>query len=778
MPTGEFEAATLSPVGSAGTLLGGDLDGDGRGDVISLQPLDAIGETRLRFHYFDERGALVDTRSFPKLMFSPFVSDLSGDGRADVVFSNLQVGMLLGRADRSWLPETFSSYRVPGASVRLLSVSDQLTQDSLSLVVVTTLQNGPGFYVPNASSGTLRWLGRVDGVPDKLLGDPVSGKVIESAPCAQLVFALRGESEFSMIESCMRATSGELVWRNELKKTQIALEPAPDAPLGRAPAIEAAPQLVDMNHDGHLDVLLSTAIGLYVAEGDGQVLRAAKHYSITLSNPGAAPPPFSMPLAAADFTADGAIDFVFPRYLLLSARTPASTSVHYVPINSGSNWSAAVIADFNHNGSLDIMAASNDRLDIDFLNGTDSGFVVASRVPTDGPVEQLAVGDFDGDSINDLAFIQKGDSAQRDSLEIAYGTLLGQPLAPAAVASVSHVEQLNVGFEPGHANISIASTETIDGRATGLATLLGGSPDRIPFSPYALVDFSPQSSSLVESPALALCAGGFSAPRARDVLILTRVPLRTDLSNQPSIECKPSERDFQFWLLPGLATSSSRQIPLEGMLDPRLHPAESCESRIASINVTSAVADLDRDGRDEALWAMPADANHCGIEIVGVSLTGSPKALMREPIMLDEPCTRAELLPVDADADGWADIAVLTGGPGEPARKLLILWNDGKGGFASSQRALLNRNQDSPESFTLLRATPGRPLSFGYVTDQNVVLVSASETPRRFSEPRSMADVRHGTGITAGDLNGDGVVDLAVAASGSLNVFKARLEIR
>jgi FG-GAP repeat len=59
--------------------------------------------------------------------------------------------------------------------------------------------------------------------------------------------------------------------------------------------------------------------------------------------------------------------------------------------------------------------------------------------------------------------------------------------------------------------------------------------------------------------------------------------------------------------------------------------------------------------------------------------------------------------------------------------------------------------------------------------DGLAVLVTTTATPREFGPPRTLADLQHGSGIVAADVDGDGVQDLAIAASGNLSVLKASL---
>jgi hypothetical protein len=769
IPRGDFEAPRVSAIGSTSALQAADFDGDGRSDLLSMQPLDLFGQTRVRFHYFDERAALSETRLFPKLMIGPFVGDLSDDGLADVAFSTLQVGVLLGRADRSWVPETFSSYRVAGSSVHMLAIADDpggSVGQSSSLIVVASLDEGPGFYIPDLVKGALRRLGGVDGVPERLIGGPVSGQVIEGVPCRQIAFALGGESHFSLLALC-EGTISAPEWKTELTADVFQTEPPS--------VIQAAPQIADMNGDGHLDVLLATAAGLYVSLGDGHSLAKAKPFSITLAEESKAPDHFPMPLALGDFSGDGLVDFVFKDYLLVSVRDSLTRKVAYRPLLSYAEWNVALIADLDRDGAPEVAAASERRLDIDLVSGTGTSFVW-SRVPTGAPVRALSTGDYDGDSIGDLAFVEQASvEGERDSLKIAFGTAFGEPLPPVDVARIGHVEELGTFQDPGLAGLTLVSTEIRAGNATVLVTLLDGTPDRLPYAPYMLVDFSEADSSLVTSAALALSAGSFTAPKAKDVLALARIPIVADFQSNPVLECQLKKREYDFWLLAGLETSQSRQTPLKGLLDPRLEPAETCDTGITHIGAVGAAADLNRDGRDEAIWAMPADEGAgCGIAIVGVPKDGSAIAVQWEPLILEEPCDRPQIMPLDADSDGFTDIALLTRSPGAKDRSLVVLWND-HGQFSVARKTRVNPIGDSPEAFAALEATPRRPLTIAYVA-RGAVILRAAQPSRTFSDVRRPQAVPSANAIAAGDFDGDGVQDLAVAASGNLSVFRAALE--
>jgi hypothetical protein len=756
-PTGDFDGpAEFANVG-AWSLLAGDFDGDGRTDVLSRDSVDPIGAGKLRFHYFDEEGALVDTRAFPKSVVSPKVIDVSGDGRSDLVFTDNRLGVLLGRVDRTWVPETFSSYRVIGTSVRMVSIHDAPIQQSGGFLALTALDGVPGFFIPDYSNGFLRRLGDISGSLDDLVGDPVSGDLFEdpaTSPCLEVVYALRSATAFSVLESCTRdAATSAIAWRSSPGESIVTLDPPG--------AIDGAPQIADMNGDGHMDVLLGVAGKPYVSFGDGQRLTVATPYQLPVAGVPSGVMDIPMPLAAGDVTGDGAVDFVFPTGLLLSRAVPGSSQRAYSMLRARmSPYTIAKIADFNGNGKLDVAAASNTTLDIDFFNGTGTEQPTFFSLSTNGPVQMMATGDFDGDSTIDLAYLEKATSEKdRDAVKMAFGMPARPPLPAVSVASVTGVGQLGVYTESQTGNLMVVSSETANGVMDTALTLLAGSGDRIPFAPYELTTFA-SDGSLDSSFALALAPGAFTGPTKSDV-----VALAGDAQY---------DNHLQFWLLPALDSPARRQIRFDAVLDARFKPIESTASGV-HVHLASATADIDNDRRDEAIFAMPVDDGAlCGVVIMDVA--SGTTAEFRSTLVLDQTCANPEMMPVDADGDGWLDLALLTGTAGQADRSLIVLWNDGQGGFSTEMSTVVGDPNQPLRAFTALPATPQRPFAFAYVNDQAAMIVLASTATRSFDVARTVAPIDKASGIVAADVNGDGALDLVLAASGNLSVLKARLK--
>ena len=756
-PTGEFVPLSEIEVGAAYSLLAGDFDGDGRADVVSREPMDGLGRTRLHVHYFGQDGTLDETRDFPKALATPAIADLSDDGRSDLTGTDARVGVLLGRADRSLVPETFSSFRFRNARVRTISVFDDWLTNVPALVDVTAIDGVPGLYVPD-QNGLTRGIGGPEVTVEDLAGDVVTGDVIEGpqiSPCRELIIAAGEATSFWLADVCTRApASGAVTWRDLAETSTIPLDPPA--------AIDKAPLVADMNGDGHLDVLVSAGGRRYVSYGDGQRLAPATPYTLAVA--GAAPVEIPMPLAAGELTGDGAVDFVFEDHLLLSRPAPSGVVPVYTRqhINRAAPWTVARIADLNANGHPDVIAASSEWLGATFFNGSGAD-LTAFDIPTQQPVSMIEVGDFDGDLVNDLALVERAsDASEVDTVTMAFGNFAGPPGAPVPVARIKQIEQLTSFARSKLANLMVASTKTVNGTKEGVLAWLEGSGDRVLFAPYQLVATVAEG-SVFNAAGLGLVVGEFAVGGRQDVLAL-------------AIDTETATFDSEFWLFPGPLDPANAPMRIGGALDRRLRPFVASGFRLRSI-VAAATADFDDDGRDEAVWAMPADEDQsCGVVFTAIRPDGALGVAAGGTIFVDEPCLGPQLATLDADGDGAADVALLTGGPGDPDRKLFVFWNDGHGGFLASSATRIGAAQDSPQQFAVLAAAFDRPVGFAYVTTDRAVVVTAAGAPRQFNHSKMVAALQSGTGIAAADVDGDGIVDLTLASAGNLRVLKAELE--
>ena len=149
-----------------------------------------------------------------------------------------------------------------------------------AVLAVTALNGVAGYYVPD-HSGILSLHGTIPPTLADLVGDPISGNIIEDpwgSPCLELISAARGANSFAMVDVCTRATDTvEPSWRTPGVESTILLDPP-------AP-IDVAPIIADVDVDGHLDVLVGAGGTTYVAHGDGAGLAAAVPYPLPFRTP-------------------------------------------------------------------------------------------------------------------------------------------------------------------------------------------------------------------------------------------------------------------------------------------------------------------------------------------------------------------------------------------------------------------------------------------------------------------------------------------------------------
>jgi hypothetical protein len=232
---------------------------------------------------------------------------------------------------------------------------------------------------------------------------------------------------------------------------------------------------------------------------------------------------------------------------------------------------------------------------------------------------------------------------------------------------------------------------------------------------------------------------------------------------------------FRFWLLRDLELGQSTPARLrDGALDAQLTPITE-EGHQPRLHVASTAADLDGDGRDEALWAMPNAAGGCGLFTFNVDVRNAPSLVPYGTLMLDEPCQAPQLEAFDADDDGALDILLLTGGAADD-HKLIALWNDGSGGFDVRTRTQLSDPRHSPVAFTTLKAITVRAASIVYASENEAFLSTARGKTRSFGAPSSLSMLDQCSAVVGADINGDGAVDLVFADNAKLNVLLGELK--
>jgi hypothetical protein len=502
-------------------------------------------------------------------------------------------------------------------------------------------------------------------------------------------------------------------------------------------------------------------------------------------------------------------------------------SVVYERVLDANAWSSAAIGDFNGDGSVDLVAATATVAELDFYSFAllpDQYTLTHHAVlPTDGDVGFFTVGDFDGDGIADLAFVQvdAARDATRD-VAIAYG-VAGFPTA--AVVAGRYPRVLAMSASPPFQPLTVVAEPP--GTDAGLTvsvfnTDVAGRP------PLASQGLRAQGQVTLNDNVLATAAGGFSGPvpdaaaAALDLVALGENPAAT------------SRGVDGFWFMPNLGPVT---IPRDGgsiqygvsfggpyaspdgstllQVDP-LGAAQTGSSQAvvlsaASLNGTSPaslVAVATCGDSPTATCAAPGAVLSVGAQRGGTiaqldgGFVGFPEGVS---ITQD-----GEIGLADLDGDGWKDLVLMTGPtlPGFcPASgatvtvSLMVFWGNKHGGFEPANPstvascgacgALALSAPTCPSSFTTLTTTRSGPSTLAYVGNSGLFLV-AFDAARAMakSQPQALtgalndggndASVDAGplatgaglSGIASGDINGDGVPDLAIIGRGILYLYQ------
>jgi hypothetical protein len=768
--TGDF-VETGEPIpGSAWSLTAGDFDGDGHGDVLSVERPLALGITKSRIHFLGNAGDSVETYVSEKPMAAPFVSNITSDERSDVAYSFGNVNVLAGEANRSMLSETYPSYFVGDAQSLSVFVTESPVDKDTPIAVFGRLDGADGIFVFDESSPNLRLIAELEAGVEDFVSDPVLGDFFEDNgefPCSEIAVAFRGASELSVYSLCdAPSPNGELGWRDEAYVEVVPLDPP--APIAQSLVT------TDLDGDGHLDIIVGTETGPYAAFGDGGRFDSARPHSFTFFDEIQFIAPDAAPLAAGDMTGDGRPDFVFPQGLVFSWVDPETDEPGYKTIRQrfGVPWSEALFADVNADGELDLACASNAGLDIDFFLGTGTIAINSYTVSTERPTENLIVHDLDGDLVNDLVFTElRRTEREPEQVSIAFGRRSGGPESPVPAAHLEDVDHL-AAFpdDPTStvANVIISFSQKDDqGNREHAIGFIVGSSDRRPSSPIELSTFSVDG-SVETSTSVMVTVGSFLREDQIDVVPFGLKPKPPPEGEEPNFE----DADPEMWLIQDIPHKSHAPERFGWPLDPKTRPLGG-PSGTREVSARLAPADLDGDGIDEVVFVAPSqDGAECIVNVAGVA--GEPPVLeLLDVVALDLPCYETTLAIADLDTDGALDISVLAGEP-ENTRGPVVLWNDGRGDFDAEEATSAAAEGESATAFTTFHAFDGT-ITLAYVTESSVRLLKSRGHSRAFDDEELPLTLTQGTGIVATDVDGDGIVDLAVADSGNIHVLRAEL---
>lgn len=401
---GDRWSLSFSP---ASRLESADLDGDGAPEIVATTAAELVA-----IHHQGQRQYAISSLA-PVFQGASRIAEADSDGDLDLVVGTPEGSRLHLNDGHGRFPQRVNLLTHPSGGCDLADLDGDGAAELVGTAgqgrIAVTRSNGNGgwddLHVGRSSASMPVAAGDVDGdgIEDLLLD---MGSVLEIA----------------------RGTA------------QGALVPAGQMPLSASNGAYAS-DLRDLDADGDLDVLLRQWTGTYeflANDGTGQFAAAA-----------ALPMPIGLVLHWADFDGDGIDDALSPlgsmftlyRGLAGGGFAPPVITLHPITLDF------RALADVNGDGARDVVLTRSG-VGFEIWRCTSSGtFVASASFAWSDATPQLAAADFDGDGLDDVAWIDIDAGLMRCARGSTTGTL-SQPvdsplLAPAAPQALPYVSELN-----------------------------------------------------------------------------------------------------------------------------------------------------------------------------------------------------------------------------------------------------------------------------------------------------------------------------------------------
>lgn len=725
----------------------GDVDGDGDIDLVGVE------RDRLALVF----GGAEATFTVPTIVDSRLPTgrsqfvDFDGDRQLDVLVPSV-TGLLvwLGQAERQLVPR---AYDVP--------LEDEDVTTTLRLVVlrersqIVQERDVLAFTGSFAASLVSDDLGPALTLPSGLTVETLP----ESLPMADVDFPPDGRKEIALaapggqqIDVLRIEAIGE-TWGPQVQTTIDSPRPL------RGPVFFA-----DMNADGRPDVVAPVNQGLLIAYAFGDGFAPACVQGV----PGIEQVRM---LGAADLDGDGLGDLIFDRTLAMNTAGRAPDCIGLSPFwpsqpSVAGAWEEAELGDFNGDGRTDVALSvpEDDRIDIYHSSG---GPLLNRRsVLLSSPAEHLVVGDFDGDFVDDLAYLSERNQALGDEMSVVFGDFDGSLSEPTVVGRFGRVTDVSPANWPTSLENFDALTdlfvvsETVGSPGTWAIALLHGSPARRLFAPLL------SSSELAEGEVSGVVAGNFCGDDLADVAMVNASAEGAEIWFGAQVPSEP----------PGAIDATAR-LTYDVTPGDRLRFDFSC--------ATWTAGDWDGDGRDE-IFAFDQLDTGCGRR-----LGRSTSSILYYDIS-DDACVagddvaitelaeaagnaKAELFDVDRDGD--PDLfAVFRGRNGNGDALWVLVNRGGAPDPAAAQRlsvptgvvadvAFAQLDEDPAYELVVLAREAGRSVAYRFDLD-GAAFGGGSSLGLDLAGARSS--------VVAGDFDEDGLDDVGFAGGDVLDIYLGR----
>ncbi len=394
-------------IGNGAPALAGDFNGDGKKDVLTIT-VNSLGTYSLSVALSNGNG----TFQAPVLTAAPgnaydsfVVGDLNNDGIDDVVILHL--------------PGTSSNFDVMlGSSNGTFTLKNNF--------VITSGSLAGGILYDSSGDGNLDLVAVDSGNPGSvwtLLGDgagnfaAATSIVLPGQAGGNLIFGdFNGDGLLDFADNDF--TSAQMTVYLALPSSQFATGVSSTTPDSVYDACGST--VGDLNGDGFPEIVSANCadgtITIYANNGDGTFQQGVYYDTANVPSGSASSVPYSVPTAVtiADVNGDGNADIIATNFYasdvtVLFGNGDATVQVPNFGYTTGGYPStAAVVADFNGDGLLDILVA-DDIYSFSYMKGYGDGTFRAALdfyTPTTDNGEaygwDIATGDFNGDGFTDV----------------------------------------------------------------------------------------------------------------------------------------------------------------------------------------------------------------------------------------------------------------------------------------------------------------------------------------------------------------------------------------
>ncbi|TKD03500.1 FG-GAP repeat domain-containing protein [Polyangium fumosum] len=823
---------SASPLSIAGggvrRLLSGDFDGDGRQDAV------AIDDSSLDILFFETNGLIDQSLNVPNDRRLPGIGDIDGDGTSDLILNlGNALGVLTGQDNRTLLPRSYPSGDVDLGTVRLLPLG-RLDEDNMLLAFVT-----------NAGQTTLeaRVIGESDEAdstpPPKQVGPSFSGTLagVAFAPaktptaCPLIAFALAAPTPAMYVLTCQAPK-------------KLAEEPTfIPISLPAGASLWTGVFFADADGDGDDDLLVglvdstkTEGLHLYRNEGNGTFL--APMPAPTYLEPLSVFDPESClgrtlggpPLAVGDFDVNGALDVIDARGVLYNPFQPSPDDTYTrdcMKIPAGVKWGRAVFGDFNGDKLPDLLAAREKQTLLDVWSRVEGGELKTFTIPVEEIVGEFAVGDFDGDSVDDAVLRLVPPAAPNGQMSsgpsellMLFGRPLAVPEAPLSLGVFEGLEHIAAGRVKG--KNAVGAPDLLDDlvvlsvRTSDMAGMPGMPGMTSPTKHFTIVEGNVGRRLLAPLTIKPPPGQGMELSNSADgptQIVVSRFGVEECKAPSPPDETEEEETvtpstivartASKIWLA-GCSSDGSSLPVLEGldaMNGSMLIAPVNYDQRYDAVHDALAIF-MDAPGESQGLWVNDYRAGQFD------PLPNPIPAVAHNLVLPDPDPFNVPSLVVDVDGNGQRDVVVLVqkrvpqenGNPITVRSAVAIFWNDGSGKDPVNAKNMTlaadlsddyfgpdmaTSNADTEElrgiiDIALLNTNATADKELAVLTRGGLYVFSFDAKTRKFIVPERLPGQQPpapfsrlfgGQALLAIDANSDGVDDLLVAEGQKLLLF-------